>query len=235
MSWRSQAQTYLRDLALFEEEIYVPTLRSNQVRIAEAPKSAGEFEGAISPLPKNLQTFEQQINSCVKCSLGSTRTKFVFGDGNPHARIVFVGEAPGYDEDQTGIPFVGKAGQLLNELLAEVGLRREDVYICNTLKCRPPQNRDPLPEEKQVCKPYLMTQLALINPEIIVCLGRHAASELLESEMAMKDLRGRVIQWHGKKLLVTYHPAYYLRNMSQRALGEADFRLLRQLHDSLSN
>ncbi|MCC6475948.1 uracil-DNA glycosylase [bacterium] len=235
MSWRSQAQIYLRDLALFEEEIYVPTVHSQSALNVEVSKPDVHFEGAISPLPANLAIFEKEICTCTKCSLGSTRTKFVFGDGNPHARIVFVGEAPGFDEDQTGIPFVGKAGQLLNEMLSEVGLKREDVYICNTLKCRPPQNRDPLPEEKQVCKPYLLTQLALINPEIIVCLGRHAASELLGSESAMKDVRGRVISWREKKLLVTYHPAYYLRNMSQRTVGEADFKLLRQLYDQLSN
>jgi uracil-DNA glycosylase family 4 len=221
---------YFETLSLFEEDIYLPRKSAPK---PSAPRELRVLQDSVTPLPKSLAEFEQQINTCMKCELGATRTKFVFGDGDPHARIVFVGEAPGRDEDETGIPFIGRAGQLLNEMLSEAGLDRKQVYICNTLKCRPPGNRDPLPSEKATCRPYLRTQLSLISPDIIVCLGKHAANELLGTDQPMKDLRGRVIPWEGMQLLVTYHPAYYLRNMSQKVHGDADFKLLRELYDKL--
>jgi uracil-DNA glycosylase len=219
---------YLKDLSLFEEEIYLPP------STPAAPRAIRSLPGAVEPLPSGLRDYAAEICDCQKCSLGATRTKFVFGDGNPHARIVLVGEAPGHDEDLQGLPFVGRAGQLLNQLLAGVGLSRKDVYICNVLKCRPPNNRDPEPSEAEVCSPYLMTQLSLISPDLLVCLGRHAVALLLGIQSPMKDLRGRVIPWHGMQVLVTYHPAYYLRNGSQTTLGEQDFKLLRSLYDGLS-
>ncbi|MCL4306104.1 uracil-DNA glycosylase [bacterium] len=232
MSSGRAAIEYLRTLSLFEDEVYLP---ESSLRKYVEPEllQLRVLDGAVVPLPNSLAEFEKNINSCTRCSLGNTRTKFVFGDGNPRARIVFVGEAPGQEEDQTGIPFVGRAGQLLNEMLAAAGFDRRDVYICNTLKCRPPGNRDPLPEEKATCRPYLRTQLSLISPDIIVCLGKHAANELLGTDLPMKELRGRVMQWQGMKLLVTYHPAYYLRNMTQKLYGDADFRMLRELFDKL--
>ncbi|MBK6765816.1 MAG: uracil-DNA glycosylase [bacterium] len=229
MSKSRAVRDYLETLALFEEDLYLPREQSIRKSDATVPRELKALEGAVSPLPASLAEFEQSICNCVRCALGQTRTKFVFGDGDAKARVVFVGEAPGHDEDQTGIPFVGRAGQLLNDMLAEVGIDRKSVYICNTLKCRPPGNRDPLPEEKATCRPYLRTQLSLISPEIVVCLGKHAANELLGTDLPMKDLRGRVMPWEGMKLLVTYHPAYYLRNMSQKVHGDADFKLLRSL------
>lgn len=234
MSGTREALEYFRSLSLFEEDLYLP--RSKKI-VDSAPalpeRALRVLQGAVAPLPENLAAFEKTICDCTRCELGKTRTKFVFGDGHPHARVVFVGEAPGHDEDQTGVPFVGRAGQLLNEMLAEVGLDRKSVYICNTLKCRPPGNRDPLPSEKETCRPYLRTQLSLISPDIIVCLGKHAANELLGTDQPMKDLRGRVFPWEGMQLLVTYHPAYYLRNMTQKVHGDADFKLLRKLYDQL--
>lgn len=232
MIYGRAAIEYLRTLSLFEDEIYLPASRLRK-QVEPTSLQLRVLDGAVVPLPNSLAEFEKKINSCTRCSLGNTRTKFVFGDGNPQARIVFVGEAPGQEEDQTGIPFVGRAGQLLNEMLAAAGFDRRDVYICNTLKCRPPGNRDPLPEEKATCRPYLRTQLSLISPDIIVCLGKHAANELLGTDLPMKELRGRVMQWQGMKLLVTYHPAYYLRNMTQKLHGDADFRMLRELFDKL--
>lgn len=234
MSGSSAVVEYLESLSLFEQDLYLPPRKVVKPQAAHATKSLRVLSEAVVPLPESLEAFEKQICECTRCELGKTRTKFVFGDGNPHARIVFVGEAPGHDEDQTGIPFVGRAGQLLNEMLAEVGLDRKEVYICNTLKCRPPGNRDPLPSEKETCRPYLRTQLSLISPEIVVCLGKHAANELLGTDEPMKDLRGRVIPWEGMQLLVTYHPAYFLRNMTQKVHGDADFKLLRKLYDQLS-
>ena len=236
MSKALAVKNYLDTLALFEDELYLPTVAAPAAApsVAATSRSLRVLTGAVQPLPASLAEFETQICDCTKCALGHSRTKFVYGDGDPQARIVFVGEAPGHDEDMSGIPFIGRAGQLLNEMLAAVGLDRKQVYICNTLKCRPPNNRDPLPEEKAECRPYLRTQLSLISPEIIDCLGKHAANELRGSDDAMKNLRGRVIPWEGMRLLVTYHPAYYLRNMSQKVYGDEDLKLLRKLYDELN-
>lgn len=221
----SQARNYFENLELFEDSLILPPAALT------SPRELRVLSGAVQPLPDNLEVFNRTIEHCTKCSLGHTRTKFVFGVGNPSARIVFVGEAPGHDEDMKGIPFIGRAGQLLDQMLASVGLNRQRVYICNVLKCRPPNNRDPEPEEAATCKPFLLTQLSLISPAIIVCLGRHAAAALLGVDAPMKELRGRVIPWQGIQVLVTYHPAYYLRNNSQQYLGEQDFQLLRRLYD----
>jgi uracil-DNA glycosylase family 4 len=225
---RKLARSYFANLELFEDSLILPPA-------AAAPEDQRHIlPGAITPLPASLDEFDRQICNCTRCPLGFTRTKFVFGVGNPQARIVFVGEAPGHDEDLKGIPFVGRAGQLLDQMLAAVGLDRRMVYICNVLKCRPPNNRDPEPVEVATCKPYLLTQLSIMSPPIIVCLGRHAASVLLGVDGAMKDLRGRVLPWHGMQVLVTYHPAYFLRNASHQFLGDQDFRLLRKLYDDIS-
>ena len=224
---RKLARSYFANLELFEDSLVLPPA-------APAPEAVQEtIPGAITPLPASLDQFERQICDCTRCPLGYTRTKFVFGVGNPHARIVFVGEAPGRDEDLQGIPFVGRAGQLLDQMLAAVGLDRRMVYICNVLKCRPPNNRDPEPVEIATCKPYLLTQLAIIHPDIIVCLGKHAVTVLLGIDGAMKDLRGRVLPWHGTQVLVTYHPAYFLRNAGHQYWGDQDFRLLRKLYDEI--
>jgi DNA polymerase len=225
---RQLAREYLKNLELFEESVYLPPSAKPTSRRRHA------LPGSIEPLPRNLETFHEHITNCTNCPLGNSREHIVFGDGNPKARIVFVGEAPGAEEDKQGIPFVGAAGKLLNKLLEDVGLVRErDVYICNVLKCRPPGNREPLPAEVETCSPYLMTQLSVINPAIIVCLGKHAASALLGVDSAMKELRGRVIPWQNMQVLVTYHPAYYLRNMGNLHFGEEDFRLLRRLYDEI--
>lgn len=226
---RQMARDYFKNLELFEDSICLPPSPQTTARQRRA------LPGSLEPLPKNLETFERSILNCSNCPLGKAREHVVFGDGNPKARIVFVGEAPGAEEDKQGKPFVGQAGKLLNKMLEDVGLVRErDVYICNVLKCRPPQNRDPLPAEVESCSPYLLTQLSLIRPDILVCLGRHAAHALLGVDSAMKELRGRVLPWHGMQVLVTYHPAYYLRNMGNLHIGEEDFRLLRRLYDELA-
>jgi len=218
------ARNYFRNLELFEKDLPLDPVSVEALEPQALP-------GSVKPLPESLDAFDRAIHNCTRCRLGATRTKFVFGVGNPQARIVFVGEAPGQEEDVQGIPFVGRAGHLLDTMLAQVGLDRRHVYICNVLKCRPPGNRDPQPDEVSTCRPYLLTQLSLIRPAVLVCLGRHPAAALLGTEAAMKDLRGRVIPWHGMQVLITYHPAYYLRNASQQYLGEQDFRLMRRLYD----
>lgn len=167
-----------------------------------------------------LEKIAQEVRKCSKCGLGSSRTNAVPGEGSPNARIVFVGEGPGADEDAQGRPFVGRAGQLLDKIIAAMGLKRSDVFICNVLKCRPPDNRDPRPEEIISCMPYLQTQIELINPEIIVALGAHAARSLLNNNMPIGQLRGQFHEYYtgiGRpsiKLMATYHPAYLLRNYS---------------------
>ena len=181
----------------------------------------------------DLKELNEQICTCMKCPLGSTRKKFVFGVGNPNADIVFVGEAPGADEDAQGEPFVGRAGQLLNKILEAIQFKREEVYICNILKCRPPNNRDPLPEEVDACEPHLWKQLELLNPKIIVCLGRIAAQTLLRSTETLGNLRGKVHNYRGIKLVVTYHPAALLRNPNWKKPTWEDVQWIRKMHDEM--
>jgi DNA polymerase len=167
-----------------------------------------------------LEKIAAEVHKCRKCDLGELRTHAVPGEGNPHAQIVFAGEGPGADEDAQGRPFVGRAGQLLDRIIKAMGLKRSDFYICNVLKCRPPDNRDPRPEEIISCLPYLQSQLELINPEIIVALGAHAARSLLNNNKPIGQLRGQFHDYYpglGKppiKLMATFHPAYLLRNYS---------------------
>jgi DNA polymerase len=163
---------------------------------------------------------------CRLCGLARTRKKVVFGDGDPHAKIVFVGEAPGADEDEQGLPFVGRAGQLLTNIIAAMGLERKEVYICNIIKCRPPGNRNPLPEEIRSCEPYLKQQLRLISPQMICALGSFAAKTLLKTETAITLLRGRFHSYEGIPLMPTYHPAYLLRNPSAKKQVWDDVQLI---------
>jgi len=176
---------------------------------------------------KNLESFCASICECQKCPLGSTRNNFVFGVGNPNADIVFVGEAPGEKEDKIGEPFVGRAGQLLDKMLGAIELRRKDIYICNVLKCRPPNNRDPLPNEVELCEPYLKTQLSLIKPKLIVSLGRVSAFTILKTKEPLKNLRNKTFKYEGIDLFVTYHPAALLRNPNYKKPAWEDFKMIR--------
>jgi DNA polymerase len=180
-----------------------------------------------------LDQFNTQICTCTKCALGSTRTKFVFGVGNPHATLMLIGEAPGADEDAQGEPFVGRAGQLLNKILEAINFRRGDVYICNILKCRPPNNRKPQPDEVEQCIPYLKKQVQLIKPKVILCLGLTAAENLLGTAESLGRLRGRVLQYEGIPLMVTYHPAALLRNPNWKRPTWEDVQAVRKMHDDL--
>ena len=175
----------------------------------------------------SLESFRESICKCKKCPLSNTRTNFVFGVGNPHADIVFVGEAPGEKEDLIGEPFVGRAGKLLDKILEAIDLTREDIYICNVLKCRPPGNRDPLPDEVSLCEPYLKTQLSMINPKLIVALGRVSACTILKTKEPLKNLRNQIFKYEGIDLLVTYHPAALLRNPNFKKPAWEDFQLIR--------
>ncbi len=170
---------------------------------------------------------EGRVAACTRCSLAATRTQTVFGTGDRRARWLLVGEAPGADEDRQGEPFVGRAGQLLNSMLRAAGFERGEVYIANVLKCRPPANRDPGPEEARCCLPYLHRQIALVNPDLVLCLGRIAAQNLLGVDTPLGQLRGRVHRLAplGTPVVVSYHPAYLLRSPSEKRKSWADLRL----------
>ena len=179
-----------------------------------------------------LSRIAEIASECIRCPLSETRTTVVFGTGSPNADVMFVGEAPGYHEDQQGEPFVGAAGKLLDQLLGEIGLAREDVYIANVLKCRPPGNRDPRPEEIEECKGYLRSQLELVDPKVVITLGNFATKLLLKRDVGITRLRGQVFPWWNRRLVPTFHPAAALRG-GERVLGQMreDFGLARQVID----
>ncbi|MBN2364550.1 MAG: uracil-DNA glycosylase [Calditrichaeota bacterium] len=180
-----------------------------------------------------LWNFMREIQECAKCPLHKSRTKFVFGDGNEHADLMFIGEAPGADEDRTGKPFVGRAGKLLNKMLSRININREDVFITNILKCRPPNNRDPEPEEVKECFPYLHKQIELIQPKLIVALGRVAAQNLLNNSASLKNMRRQKWEFKGITLIVTYHPAAILRNMGLTDEAQEDFDYINKTYQNL--
>jgi DNA polymerase len=191
-------------------------MKSDGCRGFECPQDTLEIleKWGVSPgcTPDSLERIRQDLGDCRRCPLYGTRKQIVFGTGNPKARLVFVGEAPGYDEDRQGLPFVGAAGQLLTKIIHAMNLSREQVYICNIVKCRPPNNRDPQPDEIRSCLPYLHRQLAVIQPEVICALGKFAAQTLVGSQEPISKLRGRFYAYRGIPLMPTYHPAYLLRN-----------------------
>jgi len=163
-----------------------------------------------------LEAVRTELGECTRCKLHKTRTNIVFGVGSPEARLMFVGEAPGEDEDLQGYPFVGKAGQLLTKMIEAMGLRREDVYICNTVKCRPPNNRNPEPDELLACEPFLKGQLVAVKPEAIVTLGKFAAQALLREQTPITRLRGQWREYEGIPVMPTFHPAYLLRSPAEK-------------------
>ena len=164
---------------------------------------------------------------CQRCKLAPTRTTIVFGSGNPNADIVFVGEAPGYEEDQQGLPFVGEAGRLLTKIIESTGIKREDAYICNILKCRPPGNRNPEPDEVLVCGPFLKRQIAAIRPKIVCCLGKFAAQTLLQNAAPISKLRGEFHDIDGMRVIATFHPAYLLRSPEKKREVWEDMKQIR--------
>jgi uracil-DNA glycosylase family 4 len=177
-----------------------------------APAGPSLFESLDKIAGDTLLKVRDDLGECTRCKLHSTRHKIVFGDGNPKAELVFVGEGPGADEDAQGLPFVGRAGKLLTQMIEAMGLQRKDVYICNVVKCRPPENRQPEEDEVNTCSPFLLRQIDVIAPKVIVCLGAVAAKTLLKTNRGISHFRGEWLEFRGRKLLATYHPAYLLRN-----------------------
>lgn len=181
----------------------------------------------------NLQDLDRLICNCTKCDLHKGRNKFVFGVGNPKADVVLIGEGPGAEEDKQGEPFVGRAGQLLNDILKAINFKRQEVYIANIVKCRPPGNRTPLPEEMDSCLPYLLKQIELIKPKLILCLGLVAASALLKKKDSLGKLRGKIFEFNKIKVMVTYHPAALLRNPNFKRDCWEDVKAFRKLYDEI--
>lgn len=207
---------------LFVKEIYVPKKNF----IDKSPKK--NQESKIS-----LNSYQALISNCQECQLSKTRNNFVFGFGDPNADLMLVGEAPGFDEDNEGLPFVGKAGKLLDKILIAIGLNRfEKVYISNILKCRPPKNRDPLPSEILKCIPYLKKQIKIVSPKLIIALGKVAGKCLTSKDIPLREMRDQTYYYDGIPLRVTYHPAALLRNQSLKKFAWDDFKWVKSYINS---
>jgi DNA polymerase len=228
------------ELAAIASSVDSPSAANASVAQPDAPANPAQLAAILADKPAALHVIRQDIGDCTRCKLSEARTNIVFGVGDPHARIMFVGEGPGADEDAQGAPFVGRAGQLLNNMINAMGIRREDVYIANVVKCRPPQNRTPERDECDTCGPFLMRQISVVRPEIIVALGATAAKYLLGLVDSLGNLRGHTYDFHPiapkdaperdpdftTKLVVTYHPAYLLRDPRQKKETWLDLQLV---------
>jgi DNA polymerase len=229
VQWRTRAKTLTENPGTGNPGTENP--RTENLRTAEP-------ENPRTPEPRNasgtsadaLVAVREEIGDCTRCKLHRLgRRQIVFGVGNPDAELMFVGEAPGGDEDIQGIPFVGRAGQLLTKIIEAIGLKREDVYIANVIKCRPPQNRNPEQDEVDTCEPFLFQQVDIIKPKVIVALGTFAARALLRTVDPISRLRGRVYAYRGAKLVPTFHPAYLLRNPASKREVWEDMKVVREL------
>jgi uracil-DNA glycosylase len=199
-----------------------PTIKTRKV-ISAPPQVAGAVP--VEERAAALQAIREDLGDCTRCALHKGRNKIVFGVGNPAARLMFVGEGPGADEDAQGEPFVGRGGQLLNNMIAAMGLKREECYIANIVKCRPPGNRTPEPDEANTCSPFLFRQIDVVRPQVLVALGATAATYLLGARQPLAGLRGRVHAYRGLSLIVTYHPAFLLRDPRQKKEAWADLQI----------
>jgi len=225
--WRTREVPTVRDTGPAD---VAPTAATPSIPPASESES-GEPVRLIRSASEVLESIRVDVGpACTRCKLHTLgRTQVVFGVGNPEARLMFVGEAPGADEDEQGVPFVGRAGQLLTKIIEAIDLKREDVYIANVIKCRPPQNRNPEPDEVETCEPFLFQQIDAIKPRVIVALGKFGAQTLLRTQDPISRLRGRVFEYRGAKLIPTFHPAYLLRNPPAKREVWEDMKLVRQL------
>ncbi len=203
-----------------------PDLSASATASADKQVGRDEVAQAAAPVIWTLQAIREDIGDCTRCKLHTLgRQQVVFGVGNPEADLMFVGEAPGADEDVQGVPFVGRAGQLLTKMIAAMGFSRDDVYIANVVKCRPPENRNPEPDEIASCEPFLFRQIESIKPQVIVALGSFAAKTLLRTQDPISRLRGRVFEYHGAQLIPTFHPSFLLRSPNQKKYAWDDLKL----------
>jgi len=205
-------------------EVPAPVLRAPAA--PRPPRAADPAPGDRGCGSEPLQAIRRELGDCTRCKLHAGRTTLVYGVGNPAAELVFVGEGPGAEEDRQGEPFVGKAGQLLTKMIEAMGFRRTDVYIANVVKCRPPNNRDPEPDEIEACEPFLKAQIAAIRPRVVVALGRFAVQTLLRDPTPISRQRGRWREYEGVRLMPTFHPAYLLRNPAEKKAAWEDLQLV---------
>jgi uracil-DNA glycosylase family 4 len=215
--------TRLQYLEAMGIDVWVPRVFTHPEQITAPDVSVDNV--LPPPPPDTWETLQAEVSPCTKCDLCKTRSQTVFGSGNKNADWMFIGEGPGQNEDQQGLPFVGNAGLLLTEMLRAIGLDREEVFIANIVKCRPPANRDPTPTEIDTCKPYLLRQIALVKPNIIVVLGRVAAQALLNTNEPLSKLRGKTYALNDTPVVVVYHPAYLLRTLLDKRKAWADLKL----------
>ncbi len=229
------AQPASREKVLTETdtEYTLKTVSSEESGRESKPCGTGDFGIDLIEKQTMLSELHDAVCGCKRCPLGETRNKFVFGDGNPDAGIMFIGEAPGADEDEQGLPFVGRAGKLLTKMIESIKLTRDEVYIGNILKCRPPGNRDPRTDEIVKCEPIFIKQIELIKPKIIFALGRIAGQTLLKTNDPLRAMRGKIHNYHGFKLIVSYHPAALLRNPNWKPAAWEDLKFLRREFDGL--
>ncbi len=228
----SPALTNVESVAV-ETPRVVPAVEAIRTETGAPLVTQGSIDLMGQPKFESLELHNKAICTCLLCPLGQTRNKFVYGVGNPHARLMFIGEAPGEEEDKQGEPFVGRAGQLLDRILAAIQLSRNDVYIANILKCRPPGNRDPQPDEVSKCIPYLREQIRIIKPRLICALGRIAAQNLLATTKPLGKLRNQWHEFEGIPLWITYHPAALLRFPEYKKDTWADMQILKARYDNL--
>ena len=230
-------KTDLERYLVQQQEILGSVLFIDAQKVIVSHEQSTESEKSIMSINTAWQSVEtlpilhEHIHTCMECRLGSTRNSFVFGSGNPNADILIIGEAPGADEDAQGLPFVGAAGKLLTKILEAIELSRDEVYIANIIKCRPPENRRPEKDEIAQCEPYLQKQIELIKPAFILALGLTAVNTLFKKNHQMQDIRGKVMNYHGVSLLATYHPAALLRNPNWKKPAWEDVQLLRSMYD----
>jgi DNA polymerase len=213
----------------FFKDIGVDSIALDGRSALAAPAAAAQPGAAAvkAPASRTLVTVREELGDCRRCKLAPKRTNLVFGSGNARAELVFVGEAPGFDEDQQGLPFVGRAGQLLTKIIESIDIKRDDVYICNVLKCRPPDNRNPEPDEVAACNPFLKKQLAVIQPKVVCCLGTFAAQTVLQNAAPISRLRGRFFDMDGIRVIATFHPAYLLRSPDKKREVWEDMKQIR--------
>lgn len=218
-----------------QSEAYILPAEKKSVVKEQLHKSGQVFDGVQSGWENagSLEQLNKMISDCTRCALHKGRTNFVFGSGNPNADVMVIGEGPGAEEDKQGLPFVGRAGQLLTDILKAIKFSREEVYIGNIVKCRPPNNRVPLPDEMDACIPYLNKQIELIKPKLILCLGLTAAKGLLKKKESLTALRGKVFDYNGIKVMVTFHPAALLRNPNWKRDCWTDVQKFRMLYDEI--
>jgi uracil-DNA glycosylase family 4 len=240
-SVRSEVIKALKDQKeIFGDELFIPdmvqakivTEKVNRKKVDVEPKLFSDNKETWETC-KNLDDLNRLICNCTKCDLYKGRNKFVFGVGNPNADVLLIGEGPGAEEDKQGEPFVGRAGKLLNDILKAINFTREEVYIANVVKCRPPGNRTPLPNEMDSCMPYLVKQIELIKPKLILCLGLVSAGAVLKKKDSLGKMRGKIFEFNNIKVMVTYHPAALLRNPNFKRGCWEDVQAFRKLYDEI--